>query len=564
MDAPSWVPAPFLTSPLPAGPIESQYGPIAPDFEPWNTVQGRDGEFYGFVNEGRARGGLIYSLHPKGFNDYGPQGYGPRAYAAGRARRVYALPAPPATAPANRLPGSIATGSIAIGQDGAIYSRSRDGGAFAAGVLFKLDRLGKYLAIHHFEKPGAAGELIAARNGDLFAAITAPDPGGIGSVLRLSKDGACEYIGVAAGEMKALVETANQEILLATIPGGDVPASENGVVWRLNSSGDFEPFAVVGHSPQKFLALPNGDVLCMTTQSIVQITPAGVVTVIHQFTTPQEGLQPESIFFYQPNGFYLGTTSAGGTSTGGTSFEINSYTNAYRVRSGLPHPTSISFRRISWMNQSFPLRVAADGNNLPPAARDDSLNTASLRRVAGSPAASAVIRVLANDTDANKNPLTVAAVGAAAHGTVTIDPASKLVTYTTTSAPLKNDRFTYTISDGQGGTATGQVFIRTNPAARYSGVVNSETANVGTLSVAMGADRVAAGRLEFEGRIYRFTGRLNDFNQTAAVLSARPGETLALQLFLRPDGAKYKIQAAIQKNGIPHTAICTPPDGAVK
>lgn len=85
--------------------------------------------------------------------------------------------------------------------------------------------------------------------------------------------------------------------------------------------------------------------------------------------------------------------------------------------------------------------------NDPPAANDDPATTAEDNSV--------TISVLANDTDAEGDPLTVTAVGPALYGTVTTNGTT--VTYT----PFPNyngpDSFTYTVSDGRGGTATATV-----------------------------------------------------------------------------------------------------------
>ena len=54
--------------------------------------------------------------------------------------------------------------------------------------------------------------------------------------------------------------------------------------------------------------------------------------------------------------------------------------------------------------------------------------------------------MLANDTDANSDPLTITAVGRPQHGTVT-NTASSIV-YTPATGFVGSDLFTYTISDG--------------------------------------------------------------------------------------------------------------------
>jgi uncharacterized delta-60 repeat protein len=70
--------------------------------------------------------------------------------------------------------------------------------------------------------------------------------------------------------------------------------------------------------------------------------------------------------------------------------------------------------------------------------------------------------VLGNDTDPEGDPLTVVGHTDPAHGTLTINPGGG---FTYIPAPNYNgpDSFTYTVSDGHGGTAVGTVVITVNP-----------------------------------------------------------------------------------------------------
>jgi hypothetical protein len=85
-----------------------------------------------------------------------------------------------------------------------------------------------------------------------------------------------------------------------------------------------------------------------------------------------------------------------------------------------------------------------------PTAKDDSATTAL-----GTPV---VVNVLANDSSPAGYPLTVTTVTPPAHGTAQIGTGGA-ITYTPNSTYIGSDRFTYTISDGHGGTATANVTI---------------------------------------------------------------------------------------------------------
>jgi Bacterial Ig domain len=79
------------------------------------------------------------------------------------------------------------------------------------------------------------------------------------------------------------------------------------------------------------------------------------------------------------------------------------------------------------------------------------------------------LAVLANDTDADGNPLAITAVSQGAHGTVTIS-GSKVI-YTPVATFVGTDSFTYTVSDGQVDSATAvTVMIIVRPAGAHATV----------------------------------------------------------------------------------------------
>jgi hypothetical protein len=74
-----------------------------------------------------------------------------------------------------------------------------------------------------------------------------------------------------------------------------------------------------------------------------------------------------------------------------------------------------------------------------------------------------VLNVLANDTDVDGDALSVSAVGAASNGAG--DIYNGQVRYSPNSGYTGSDAFTYSISDGHGGTATGNVSVNVTAAA---------------------------------------------------------------------------------------------------
>jgi hypothetical protein len=91
----------------------------------------------------------------------------------------------------------------------------------------------------------------------------------------------------------------------------------------------------------------------------------------------------------------------------------------------------------------------------PPVAADDTASTAR--------DASVIIDVLANDTDPDGDDLQLASVDVPAHGTASARTDGS-ITYAPEAGYEGSDAFTYTVSDGAGGTDTGSVSITVRPA----------------------------------------------------------------------------------------------------
>src|SRR5262249_54903513 len=101
--------------------------------------------------------------------------------------------------------------------------------------------------------------------------------------------------------------------------------------------------------------------------------------------------------------------------------------------------------------------VTVNEVNVDPVANDDSALTNENTSV--------LINVLANDTDADHDALTLTSPGMASNGSVTIE--SGKIRYTPNAGFIGTDSFVYTISDNHGGSASATVTVAVNavPAA---------------------------------------------------------------------------------------------------
>ncbi|MDA5094651.1 Ig-like domain-containing protein [Aliiroseovarius sp. KMU-50] len=96
--------------------------------------------------------------------------------------------------------------------------------------------------------------------------------------------------------------------------------------------------------------------------------------------------------------------------------------------------------------------------NTPPVANDDGYAVDEDTPLA----VAAISGVLANDTDADGNPLTATLLSDVSNGTLTLNPDGSF-NYTPDANFNGNDSFTYTLSDGNGGTNTATVTLTVNP-----------------------------------------------------------------------------------------------------
>jgi VCBS repeat-containing protein len=111
-------------------------------------------------------------------------------------------------------------------------------------------------------------------------------------------------------------------------------------------------------------------------------------------------------------------------------------------------------------------------NQSPIAVNDGGLTTT--RDTAATLTAASLI---SNDSDPDGDPLTITAVSSASHGTVTLNvqanPQNNTITFTPDAGYTGTASFTYTVSDGRGGTATANVSLSvlapgTTPASLFS------------------------------------------------------------------------------------------------
>ena len=158
-----------------------------------------------------------------------------------------------------------------------------------------------------------------------------------------------------------------------------------------------------------------------------------------------------------PNGFALSITGVSNPTNGTVTYNSATQTVSFVPTAGYLGPAGFSYS-VSDGQGTASANVSLTVVPPPPIANDDSgyvANENSLLSIASS-------ALLANDSDPNGFALSVTGVGNASHGTVAYDSSAQTVTFTPTAGYTGTAGFSYSVSDTNGGTATGNVSLIVN------------------------------------------------------------------------------------------------------
>lgn len=327
-------------------------------------VQGTDGNFYGTSSSGGANGnfGTVFKVAPDG-----------------TLTTLYNF-----CSQANCVDGANPQASLLLGKDGNFYGTTYIGGTncvsgtsnTGCGTVFKITPQGQLTTLYSFcslssgfvcndgSSPSAA--LMQAADGNFYGTTaygggnTADNNcfcGGLGTVFKISpagklttlynfcnltnSNGDCLDGAVPRG---ALVQTSNGRFYGTTYDGGTGYHNQGGTIFQLTSSGKLTTLYSFCHKGTTcidggylFAGLTqatNGNFYGVTRYggyngwgTIFEVTAAGKLATLHQFTQSNEGITPYSALVKGVDGNLYGTAPAGGayTSTGnssGTVFRI--------------------------------------------------------------------------------------------------------------------------------------------------------------------------------------------------------------------------------------------------
>jgi uncharacterized repeat protein (TIGR03803 family) len=276
--------------------------------EPYGAlVRGADGNFYGTTRDGGALNfGTVFRMAPNG------------AYAV-----LYQF--------AGGYDGGHPLAGLVLGTDGSFYGTTPITGAFNAGTAFRITSNGRLTILHAFSGTDGRGRdgsyprasLLQARDGNFYGTTYAGGTFGIGTIFRMTADGAVTMLHAFSG-----TDGAN--------PVASLIQASDGNLYGTTSAG--------------------GGFCCHSYGTAFRSTLVGSVTVVHDFIVtccgdpPFDGTAPHAALLLAPDGYMYGTASQGPRPEGGAVFRL-------RFRPVIPrvHATSTADRHVQ-------LRWPADPN----------------------------------------------------------------------------------------------------------------------------------------------------------------------------------------------------------
>ncbi len=248
--------------------------------------------------------------------------------------------------------------------------------------------------------------------------------------------------------------------------------------------------------------------------SPIQIT-AGTTYVASYHTTGSYVATADYFSTAHTSGALTGLSSAASGGNGVFSYGANT-----------TFPTSSYQAANYWVDVVFNQSTV---NSAPVAANDNGFTTYSNTALS-----IAAASLLANDTDPDGDGLTITGADGATNGTVTFDSQSNSVIFTPTTGYVGAASFSYSISDGRGGTSTATVSLNVGAQATGAGLfTSSDTPSVpagdDSSSVELGVKFVASARGEITG--LRYYKSAQDVGTHVGSLWSSTGQLLATATF---------------------------------
>lgn len=387
-----------------------------------NMIRGSDGNFYGGAAYGNAGEGSVFKLTPGGVfssptqftsNNFaapyllqGSDGnlYGSSPTESGSGLLIKLTPAGVRSTMATftgtsgaKVGSTVVTGMIQ-GRDGNLYGVTSAGGTGGGyGTVFTVTPSTAFTSLASFTNTSGATlgnapqtKLVQDANGDFWGTTQSGGTGGFGTVFKITSAGVLTTLVNFTGTTGAFPGTSpNTNLLLAsdgnfygtTTSGG---AGNFGTLYRIAPNGTFASLvsftgtggSFLGTTPSTNLVQGSDGSLYGTTTSggsgggtgtVYQLTLAGSFSTLASFTgiagsTP--GSTPHATLRQAADGYFYGTTSAGGMYNIGTVFRISpagSFQSLYTFGTNSNDGGSPNINSSSLYSDAYQLLAADDG-----------------------------------------------------------------------------------------------------------------------------------------------------------------------------------------------------------
>lgn len=285
--------------------------------------QGRDGNLYGTIsNNGTKSVGTVFKMTTSG------------AWSS-----VYSF-----CALTSCGDGSYPFGGVSLGFDGNLWGTTQTGGTGGAGTAFKVTPTGTLTTMHSFingtDDSVPVYTMFQGQDGNMYGISVGEYNGQDGAFFRISSTGTFtvlhDFVFTDGADPNLPTQGTDGNFYGTATLGG---TKNLGVVYKISPGGkvtvlhSFTGDPSDGSLPKGILVEGNDGNLYGTTYeggsnnngTVFQITPGGVLTVIHNFVylNPSfDGRLPEAGLTLGPDGNFYGVTTAGGTKNAGILFQV--------------------------------------------------------------------------------------------------------------------------------------------------------------------------------------------------------------------------------------------------
>jgi len=356
---------------------------------------GTDGNYYGVTNDGgSANEGTVYKITPTGtvtilhnFEDgtitndgRAPQSdlvqdssgnfYGTTASGGGflDAGTIFKITSAGSVTILHRFGGGSSDGAIPLaglvqGTDSNLYGMTYSAGSSNDGTIFKITPSGTFTLLHSFSGttndgnfPDAA--LIQATDGQFYGTTAEGGSTNKGTAFKVTSTGTFTFLhsfGTVTNDAKSpeapLVQAADGNFYGTTESGGS--GGNAGTAFKMTSAGSVTILHVFGSitkdglDPEAgLIQIAGGDFFGTTLYggtgtgsagTVFEMTPAGTVTILHNFddgSVTNDGKSPIAKLIQGPDGGLYSSTLDGGSANKGTLFKVSTYTVLHRFNDG--------------------------------------------------------------------------------------------------------------------------------------------------------------------------------------------------------------------------------------